>query len=265
MTEAELIKKIQELKQIQPRKDWVLFTKSQIFSEEPKESFASVLTSLLPMVGKIFPMAQIFSPFRFLNFKNLKPVLVTLASLFILISGAFIFAQNSLPGDLLFSAKKITERSQSVFVSDDNIIKFELNIAEKRLDDLAKVTEKNSVKNLAPAINEYKESVSDVAKSLAVENNKEVVKEIVSGVKKLEEKEQQVRTLGAVIGENEELGKAVAQKMVETLETLIKDLEGRTLTEDQQEDFAKAKEYFEAGDYNQALIELLNFGQERED
>ena len=107
--------------------------------------------------------------------------------------------------------------------------------------------------------------MSDVAKSLAEENNKEVVKEIVSGVKKLEEKEQQVRTLGAVIGENEELDKAVAQKIVEILETLIKDLEGRTLIEDQQGDFTKAKEYFEAGDYNQALIELLNFGQERED
>ena len=153
MTEAELIKKIQKLRQIQPRKDWVLFTKSQILGEEPKMD-----VSLFSLVGKIFPMAQIFSPFRFLNFKNLKPVLVTLASLFILISGVFIFAQNSLPGDLLYSVKKITERSQSVFVSEDNIIKFELNIAEKRLDDLAKVTQKNSVKNLAPAINEYKQA-----------------------------------------------------------------------------------------------------------
>jgi len=251
MTEDELIRKIKELRQIQPRKDWVVLTKREILGQETViQNIQHRALNVLEVLPRMFSQP--------------KPVFAALVSLLVLI-GTFSFAQNSLPGDLLYPIKKIAERSQSVFVSEDNTIKFELNIAEKRLDDLAKIAEKNSVKNLAPAINEYKESVSDVAKSLAVENNKEVVKEIVSGVKKLEEKEQQVRTLGAVIGENEELDKALAQKMVETLETLIKDLEGRTLTEDQQEDFAEAKEYFEAGDYNQALIELLNFGQERED
>ena len=257
MTEAELIKKLQILKQIQPRKGWVLLTKSRILGEEPKRNFASLLVSLLSTAGKVSPTVGILLPFRFLNFKNYKPVLVTIASLFILISGAFIFAQNSLPGDLFYPIKKITERSQKPFVPEKE---FNIKIVNNRLDDLASVAQSNSTKNLAPAINEYKASVSEVAKNLAKDETKKnpnELKKIVKEVQSIEKKTAEMESLGMVIGENIELDSA----LVELIKLQVQDLEKRTLTQEQIKSIGDIKADIEAGKYSDALEKILEINQ----
>ncbi|MEK7519397.1 MAG: hypothetical protein AAB565_01235, partial [Patescibacteria group bacterium] len=118
MIEKDLIAKLQELKRIEPQKDWVFLAKRQILADENLLSIA---------VGN--------SSFSFFNWLFLKPrpALISLVVLGLLIS-TFSFAQNSLPGDLSYPLKRITEKSQAIFVSDKEKSNFTLGITEKRLE-----------------------------------------------------------------------------------------------------------------------------------
>lgn len=226
MAEADLVKKIQELKQIKPRKDWVVLTKSQILGSPLKQDRV-LLISFFPRYRLVF-----------------VPVL----TVFILI-GLFVLSQNSLPGDFLYSLKKITEKSQVVFVSENEKPKLNFELANKRLEELTKIAETNQVIKLVPAIEEVKASMKEVAKSLP----KKMEKEIVFQTKKLEEQKQKIESLGVVIEKNEEFDNTLAQ----LVENEIKDLENRTLNEKQQTLLFSAKEDFEAGNYSQALEKIL--------
>lgn len=240
VTEKELIGKIGELRQIRPRKDWVVLTKSQILGEEPK---------------------VLFFPF-------FKPVLAT-ATAFGILFGIFSLAQNSLPGDTLYPIKKMTEKSQAVFVSEEEKPAFQLKLANERLEDLTKIAETNQVKKIAPALEEYQASISEAAKNLAkitaTTSDPVVVKKIAEQTQELtqeleEKKEKLEKTYGIAGLEFKE--ESNPTKVL--VEWLIEDLESRTLTENQEELLEGAKEDFEVGDYNQALekILLLSYPQE---
>ena len=228
MTEKELIGKLRELRQIKPRKDWVFLTKSQILGEEK------------PVLTPFFIFKPVYAGFLFV---------------FILL-GLFGTAQNALPGDLLYPLKKIVEKSQVVFVSEANKPRLNLELANKRLEELNQIAQNNEVKKLAPAINEFQASVSKVAKNLTTLKGADV-KEIVKGTQKLEEDRKKVESLGVVIGDTEELNDAY--KILAERE--IKNLEQSTLTEKQEEILKEAKEYFERGDYSNALIKSIESSQ----
>ena len=234
MTEKELIGKIRELRQIQPRKDWVSLTKSQILGEEPKRS--------------LVPFWEVFPRFFF----GYKPAFAIVLSVFILF-GVFDFAQNSLPGDILYSIKKLTEKSQAVFVSKEELPKYNLEIANKRLDELTEIAQTNQVKKLASAISEFQANMSEAAKSLAKVKGGQDVKKIVAQTKKLEENKQKVEEVLATKIETEKFDNALSQ----LVESEIKDLESRTLTEEQKLLLETAKADFSAGNYSQALEKIL--------
>src|SRR3989344_4169651 len=170
MTESDIVKKIRELRKIQPRKDWVSLTKTQILGEEPRFSF--------------FPY---FKP----AFAGLIAVLVIL--------GVFGFAKNSLPGDSLYVVRKVIEKSRAVFVSEKDLPAFQLQLANDRLEELSRAP----VKNLAPTINEFQQNLSSAAKNLAkmqaTTSTPAVIKKIVEETKKLEENKQKIESLGVVI------------------------------------------------------------------
>ena len=235
LAEKELIKKLQILKDIKPRKDWVVLTKSQILGKEQKIELTPI--SALRLLFQL---------------KFAKPAFASLVFVFLL-SGAFIFAQNSLPGDLLYPIKKITERSQKPFVSEKE---FNIKIVNNRLDDLASVAQGNLTKNLAPAINEYKASVSEVAKDLVkdeTKKNPDELKKIVKQVQSIEKKTAELESLGVAVGENIELDSA----LVELIKLQVQDLEGRTLIPEQIESIGDIKSDLEAGRYSDALEKLL--------
>jgi len=221
--EKELIGKIRELRQIKPRKDWVVLTKSQILGQEPK---------------------ILFFPF-------FKPVLATVTAFGILF-GVFSLAQNSLPGDFLYSIKKITEKGQAVFVSEEEKPAFQFELANKRLEELTEIAQTNQVKKLPPAISEFQANMSEVAKSLAKVKGQDVEK-IVAQTQKLEENKKKVEEVLATRIETKEYDNAIAQ----LVEGQIEELESQTLTEGQQELLEEAKEDFQAGNYNQALEKIL--------
>ena len=233
MTEKELITKLKELRQIKPRKDWVVFTKSQIFSEELQERQEKV--SLLQIIRQSFVF---------------KPAFAVLGVLVMLV-GVLSFAQNSLPGDTLYSVKKIAEKSQAMLIAKEQQSAFIFNVASKRLDDLTRIAQKNSVKNLASAIDEYQTSVSEVARTISqesIQGDAEATKKFAIEVKKLEARTEEVKSLGIEIGENEELNNVLAQIVGKELA----DLENRELTEEEVVKLA-----YEEGDYSGALEVLL--------
>jgi len=227
MTEKQLIGRIRELRQIKPRKDWVVLTKSQILGEVERER---VSVSFFPLW---------------------RPALATV-TVFGILFISFGFAQSSLPGDLLYPIKKIAEKSQAVFVSEKELPKYNLEIVNKRLDELNEIAQTNQVKKLAPAISEFQANVSEAAKSLAKVKGQDVEK-IVEETKKLEENKKKVEDVLATKIETEELDNALSQ----IVEIQIKDLEERTLTERQEEILAEAQNDFEAGNYSQALEKIL--------
>ena len=230
MTEAELIKKIKTLKEIKPRKDWVVLTKTQI-------------------LGNVEVRPQLFL------FPFFKPAYAGLF-LFLLLIGLAEFSQGALPGDPLYSLKRITEKAQSVFVSKEEQPKLQLELTNKRLEELNKVAEANQVKRLAPALNEFETTKiaakKEVVNSIKNKSGKEatkVAKDIASKLNEVNENEKKVyatlniESTGGV--------EQTAEKAV--VEILIKDAKNSTLTEEQKTDLVKVEEYYKMEDYQEAL------------
>lgn len=240
MDEKELISKIKELRQIKPSKEWVLLTKTRILGEEPtlKERITSIL--------EVFPGL-------FFQYKRAFAALIFVG---ILIS-SFVFAQNSLPGDFLYPLKKITEKSRAIFVSQEAKPKVQLELANKRLEELTQIAEQNQVKKLAPAIEEYQQVFSEATKATSQIKEAKQIRKILPKIAELEKNIENLKSYGVEIGEaenTEELYKPMA-------ESLIKDLEGRTLTENQQKILEEAKVLYEKGDYSTALTKVLEASQ----
>lgn len=233
MTEEKLIQKIKELREIKPSQDWVVRVKKEIFSREPehKINWLSVFT---------------FVPRHKLAF-------ATLTVIFVLV-GVFGWAQSSLPGEFFYPVKKVVERAQINLSAQTERPKLQLELANKRLSDIAKIVDTNQITKLAQAVGEFQATVSEAAQDLAIAKDP---KKVIQEVQKLEENRKKVEALGVMVGEMEELENVLAR----ITEREIKDLESRTLSEEQLELLEKAKQDYEAGNYSQALETVLIISQ----
>jgi len=202
---------------------------------------------------------SILSVFRLMF--SLKPAFATLTAVLIIV-GVFGFSQSSLPGDPLYYVKRISERSRMFFVANDKKPEIQLEIANKRLTELTQIAETNQVKKLAPALEEYQASIvqasKDLAKLIATTSDAEAVKKIAEQAQKLEQnKEILSKTYGIAGLEGSE--EANPTKLV--VGWLINDLKKRTLTEEQTVLLIGADNYYQAGDYNQALEQILEINK----
>lgn len=243
MQEKDLIRQLKELREIEPRKDWVLFTKKRIFAGEAETEPKAGLISFLPL-------------FRYkLAFAPIVSVLI--------IIGLFGFAQSTVPGDFFFSVKKITETAQVTFSSEIEKSRTYLNLANKRLEDLSRIADSNQVRNLEPTIKEFQLNIVQATKNLeemsanTISSDSEILKEIVLESQRLEENKEKVeQVLGAIIGDTGELTNAILQLEKQTAAYLIADLSQSTLSEEKQGLLNEAKQDFEAGNYSQALEKI---------
>ena len=243
MTDLEFIKKIEELKKIKPRKDWVILTKRQILTQEPAyRDRVSVFSGLI----SYFRLA-----FRIALGPAFKPALATIVFFGILLTGAFGLSQNALPGDLLYSLKRVAEKGQAFLAPDAEKPQVQLGIANKRLEELAEVAQTNQTQKLSPAIDEFQASASQAAKNL--QEPQKLTKEIVQETKKIEENKTKIESLGVLIGDSEELDDALSQ----LVDREIKALEKATLTEEQAKTLEEAKIDYEKGDFSAALEKIL--------
>jgi chaperonin cofactor prefoldin len=235
MTEKELITKIQELRQIKPRKEWVFLTKKEILGEE---SIERTKVSWLEVFPRMFFQHKV-------AFASLVLIVVVITT--------FGLSQNAVPGDLLFAFKKATETAQTAFISQDEQLKNRLELVNKRLEELTKIAEQNQVKKLSSAIEECQASMSQVVNKASTVRKPEEARKIVPEIKKMEGNLQNLKTYGVEINDAENTENIYKP----VVDVLIKDLETRTLTEEQQKLLTEAKETYEVGNYPDTLSILM--------
>lgn len=251
MTEKELIVKLQELRQITPRKEWVFLTKkdilgssAQIFPEEPEEKIAAGREGFQPKVSWLEFFPRIFSQYK-LSFASLL-----LVGVLVMVFG---FSQNAVPGDLLFAFKKVAEKAQTVFLPSEEQLKTRLELANKRLEELTKIAEQNQIKKLSSAIEECQASMSQVASKAGAIRKPEEARKIVPEIKKLESNLQNLKTYGVEIS-NPQNTESIYKPVVDIL---LKDLESRTLAEEQRKLLRQAQEIYATGNYPETLNILM--------
>ena len=233
MTETQIIKKIKKLKAIKPRSDWVLLNKRQILGEERRI--------------ELFPF--------------LRPVYAGLFCLLFL-AGLFEFSQESLPGDSLYYLKKITEKSQIIFSSEEEKPRIKLELVNKRLEELDQIVQENEARKLAPALKEYhaiaSEAFESLERAMTTTSDPVVIKEIAEQTQKFEENKEKLTKIYGIAGlESDE--ESNPTKIV--VEWLIRDMEETTLSEEDGLLFGEAKEDYEQGNYSQALVKILDLSQ----
>ncbi len=224
MTEKELIGNLRQLRQIKPSKDWASFNKRALLGEEAKPFF----------------------------FPYWKPAFAGVLTIFIMF-GAYGLVKNSMPGDTLYTLKKIAKTAQqAIFVSEEEKPAFQLKLANDRLEDLAKA----SAKNLAPTINEFQANISEAVENLGrmdgATTSPMAIINLIEESQKLSENTEKARALGVVISEEEttNLDKVIT-------EYLIDYLDGRTLTEEKENVLKEMKQLVEDGKYREALETYL--------
>lgn len=276
ITDKKLISGLKELKNIQPSKSWIILTKKQIMDSEDITEETQGTFSILASLIKELQRGERFLFNHKLAFCSVLTIIVFF--------GLFGFAQNSVPGDSLFVIKRMAEKSQSVFIKDK--IAYNFDIANKRLDDLTKIAETNSVDKLSSAIVEYNEAVSRATEEFVQsKERKEVAIEVKvkDEIKKLKDKEDTLRIYGIEIDSNESLDGTLAIieddgvvltadseneniKEVNEEEELVRReldlLKEKELTEEQEEMLIEAEEKCEQGDYQSAIEIILLINNE---
>ncbi len=248
MNDKELIAKIKELKQIKPSQDWAFLAKSQIMNKGLE--FEPESPSILSIFRALF----------------VKPALALATFCFVAV-GLVAAAQSSLPGDVLYPVKRIAEKSRDVLVSADKKPEAQLVTANKRLDELTQIAQTNQVKKIAPALQEYQESASKAAKSIAkivaTTSDPAVVKKLAEQAQKLEENKDKLVKVYGIAGLEEVNGEESPIKIVTNW--LIQDLKKRTLNEEQAGFLTLAEQAFNSGDYNAALEQVLKINNKEEE
>ncbi|MFH1894659.1 MAG: DUF5667 domain-containing protein [Patescibacteria group bacterium] len=234
MQEKELIGKIKELRNIKPSQNWVSFTKAKVLGEEPKVNWLSVL--------EFFPR---------LVYKHSKLAFASLI-IFGFVAGAFGFAQGALPGDPTYTLKRVSEKISLAFISENDLPYAQLELANKRLEELNTIAQTNQVKKIAPAVQEFQANISKAVKDLANVQNIDI-DTIVSKTKKIQENRQKIESLGIIIGDTPDLDNV----LLEMIQSQIKDLQVSSLTDEQKTVFARAVADFEAGNYSDSLEKIL--------
>lgn len=228
MTEKELISKLQLLKQIKPKQEWVFLIKNNILSSSPirqKVVEAEYNSSIGNVFSAIFGRQFAYSVVVFL---------------FIMSVGFFAVIKGILPGS---SSLSVEQNSTASLVSiKDNVEEFKAK--SKTLSSLAK---NNSSEDVSLAIKE----VEDVAKELtdAVKKDPKLAKEIALEI-------NNNKTYLQIEGSNDL--KATSDMLYKTIvEQMIKDLDNTTLTESQQDSLNIIKDLYDEGNYTSALESIL--------
>ncbi len=240
LTEKEIINNLKELKGIRPSSEWVLNTRAEFLNEEPKFSFI-----------ELFSLKRVFAS---------SFVLVLVAVSAVLASG------NSLPGDKLYTVKKMKEKFQaSMLGSGEEKTNFQLKLVDERLNDLNKITEQNKTRSLAAGIEEVKitktEVKQDILNSIQGKGKKEAIelaKKLAPVLKEIDTKQKETYASLGIEPKEESNGLETQYKEIVKLE--IEYLKTCVLSERSSSDLKSAIDYYESGDYLSALISLPKDG-----
>jgi len=245
--DKKLINQIRELKQIKPDSAWSASVRAQIVGHEEVGQKQSILT--------IFGNA-------------LFQYRIAFASLviFMMAGGTIALAQNALPGEPLYAVKRATEKGMALVAGKDKIAAANLELAAKRLKEIDLISQKNLVKNLPIAFEEYKSAKSEAKKDVAEQitknpkNATKIIKDAMVVMKDINDKEKQV--YGALgVDQNAsstEDGADIASDKVIVGLLIANFQDNNNLSDDQSKDLQTVKELYDGGNYRQALDIYLN-------
>lgn len=173
MNNNDLIKKIKGLKEIKPSEEWLNSTRHNLMTE----------------IG--------FDEDTFFSFNWLKQpqaVALTICLALILFGGPWMTlkaSQSSLPGDLLYSVKKISEDVQTTIASDSSKVGLQAEFAGRRLEELNKVTynsysSEEKTEKSAKLMNDFKDNLAQVSQNVNKVSKEEAVV-IAQKTQKIEE------------------------------------------------------------------------------
>ena len=238
LTQEQLERQIRKLKEIKPREEWVILAKSQIFNETTvKEAIVE------NPVRKI----SFFDVIR--AFQTQKKMAYSFATLAFIIIGLVGFAQNTTPGDLLFSVKKITEQSQASLTGQTGVKK-EIATLNNRINDLAQITKQGKTNNIPSAISEVNIKASELTKTL-----KETPVEDVEIIKEITDSLQVLAYMpGTDLSESQD----IKELYKEVVQMQIVSFKKSTLTEEQEEILLEIEELNESEKYIEALEKILS-------
>jgi hypothetical protein len=148
----DLIRQIKELKKIEPSQEWLNSTRGQLVAQIDFQERADFKAGI--------------GFFQWLRQPQSAALVICL--LLIFIGGPWLMvkaSQTSLPGDLLYSVKKITEDVQTSIASEDDKVQLQVEFAGRRLEELNKITEDSF--SPEEKTEKVKEVVDDLKNNLA--------------------------------------------------------------------------------------------------
>ncbi len=233
MTEQELISKLQALKQINPRTEWVVLAKTEILS------------------NNVMAKKEIVSPGYQWNFSNIlglfyqRKFAYALASFLFIAVGAFGFVKYVMVDH---SNTNVALQSQNLVTMKDSVKVFK--IKSQNLSDIAK----SSPKDISFAVKEVKAAAKELTD--AIKKDPQLAKNVALEV-------NNNKTYLDIPGGNDAVEVTDVYKTID--DQLIKDLEKVTLTSAQEKEFFRIKNaYDKEGDYSTTLRDILLMNASRD-
>jgi len=256
MTEKQLIENLKSLKGIKPRQEWASLLKSEILNPKLETNYNYQKNKFSKFISNF--KFQISNSF----FRRAAYSLATIA--FVMI-GVLGFAQSTLPGDALFPFKKIAEQSQAALIGA-NTLQNNFDAYDRRVQDLVRIVAEDKQSNIPSAINEVKESMAVAVKSvtdIVKQEDGKSLKDIVADVKKIEDNQNQLKTLGVDVGESEEVNE-LNSVLAPLVRSEIDSLEKATLSDVQKETLEEINVLYEQEKYSDALEKILLINEAKE-
>jgi len=155
MQEKDLIKKLQDLKQIKPDTDWAFWLKSNILQTEPNNLYNKPRVKL--------------AVFSYIS-KYQKVAIPSLLAFFLVSS--FAFAQTTLPGNVLYPIKTLTQNAKIYLASENTKPVVRLEVAKARMEDLSKI--ENHEKEISAITQNVRKDLEIVTQEIKKINKKQV-------------------------------------------------------------------------------------------
>jgi len=236
MTEAELISKLKELKQIKPNRAWADLAKKNILNSP----VAAVSSKPAKAVDTRWTFSDIVSLFVQRKYAYAFAVF---AFIFV---GVLGIAQHTLPGDVLFPVKQIAEQSQASLLGQNDVAS-NVEVLKNRSEDLAQAIKENKQSNIPSAINEVKNATSDLANAIA--KDPAMAKEVALQIK------DNATILDTIGGTDLKQTSDVLYKTID--DQMIAALQKTTLTDSQKQALGDIDSLYSQGKYSDALEKIL--------
>lgn len=227
ITQKQLISSLKQMNDIKPRKEWVSLLKSQILAEKEEVVRQETTFSVI--------METFLSP---------KRMSYSFAAILLLVAGVFGLSSSTMPGDLLFPVKKMTEQSVAT-LSGQTRINQDIQTLNNRINDLAQASKEDKIGNIPSTIVEITEAAKNLKNSPVKDS--ETLKRIAISLK----------TLANVPGTDLSETADVKDLYKTIVETQIEDLQNITLTEEQKDLLVEIQDLYEQEMYSYALEKIL--------